>query len=482
MKDKWEVVIGLEIHVQLNTKTKLFSPAPNQFGAEPNQNISSICTGQPGSLPLLNKEAVKKAVLFGLAVGAKIAERSTFDRKSYFYPDSPRNFQITQFTHPIIEGGFVEILLDGKSQKIAIQSAHLEDDAGTLKHFSSFSGVDDNRAGSPLIEVVSKPCMKTPKEASEYARAIRAIFQYIGASDANMELGKMRMDANVSVRLKGEKALRNKVEIKNMNSFHFLELAIEQEILRQIAIYEKDPEAIIPSSTCRFDPVKKSLSVMRTKERAADYRYMPEPDIPPVLLSQETIEEIKKLLPELPQARKKRYIEELKLSTEAASIITSDKALSDYFEKAQEFCTSAKMLCNWITVEIPGKLKDEDKTLISTGIPPEHLGGLIALIEKQTITTRMAKKIIDDMIKRPEKSPEDIIKGNADYVPLSDASAISPIVDQVLKDNPQSIIDFQKGRKKAFAFLVGQVMKQTKGKANPEIVNTLIHKKLDSNA
>jgi len=299
--ENFEPVIGLEIHTQLSTRTKLFSRTSYKFGNEPNSNIGIVDTGQPGALPVINGEAVKKAVLFGLAVNAQIAHSSRFDRKSYFYPDCPRNFQITQFDEPIIVGG--EVIADGKA--FQIEKAHLEDDAGMLKHFSDFAGVDFNRAGVPLIEVVSTPCMRTPKEASAFAMAVRAILQYIGASDGNMEEGSFRIDVNVSVRPKGSTELRNKVEIKNMNSFSNMELAIEAEARRQVKEYLAHPnmdiDKIVPPSTCRFENGK--IIVMRTKESAADYRYFPEPDLPPLVLSEEYIENIRTKLPELPQQR-----------------------------------------------------------------------------------------------------------------------------------------------------------------------------------
>ena len=483
LKD-WDVVIGLEIHVQLNTHTKLFSPAPNTFGENPNQNISTICTGQPGSLPLLNEAAVEKAVQFGLAVNADISRQSSFDRKSYFYPDSPRNFQITQFFHPIVKNGYVEISLEDSVKKVEITAAHLEDDAGTLKHFSSFTGVDDNRAGAPLMEIISAPCLKSASEAALYAKEIKSIFQYIGASDANMDQGQLRMDANISVRPQGETTLRNKVEIKNINSFHFLELAINQEISRQIAIYEKDPHAVIASSTCRFDPVQKTLTVMRKKESAEDYRYMPEPDIPPLMIEEELIERLTCSLPELRRARKNRYKEQLQLSKDAAEILTEEKALADYFEEALSFCPSslsANLLANWITIEFFGRAKEAGKHFLSTSIPEKHIGSLITLIEDKTITSRIAKSIADEMMKKPHTSPQTIVQENPDYLPMSDPAIIEPIVEKILQDHPQSIEGFKNGKQKAISFLVGQVMKSTKGKASPEVVNTLLHKKLDSN-
>ena len=310
--EDWEPVIGLEIHVQLNTKSKIFSSAPNRFGDEPNTNITDVCTGQPGTLPVLNKEAVRKAVQFGCAIHSQISLFSKFDRKSYFYPDSPRNFQITQFDKPIVVGGTVIADIGGQTKHFAVNRAHLEDDAGMLKHFSTFAGVDYNRAGVPLLEIVSEACMHSPKEAIAYAMAVKAIMEYIDASDCNMDEGSLRVDCNISVRRKGEKNLRPKSEIKNLNSFYNMEMALESEIRRQIRTYSLQPHEdhakLIPSATYRFDPEKKETVLMRLKEQAEDYRYFPEPDLPPILLTESYIEAIRAALPELPHQRFKRYI------------------------------------------------------------------------------------------------------------------------------------------------------------------------------
>lgn len=476
--DMWEPVIGLEIHAQLNTKTKIFSSAPNRFGDEPNVNISAVCTGQPGALPVLNKEAVRKAVQFGLAIGAKISNLSTFDRKSYFYPDSPRNFQITQFENPLLIGG--EVRSNGKIFKV--NRAHIEDDAGMLKHFSTFAGVDYNRAGSPLIEIVSEACMHSAKDASSYASAVRAILLYLDACDGNMEEGSLRMDANISVRPKGEKGLRPRIEIKNMNSFSFLEMAITSEVSRQIKLYlnnpHKDPLELIPPGTYRWDPEGKQAVLMRRKESADDYRYFPEPDLTPLILTDAYIDEIRSTLPELPHDRYKRYISDLGLSEYSAEVLINEKFLSDYFEMALKECKNARLLCNWITVEFAGRLKDTGKTLLDLGIMPSHMAKLVQLIDDNKITGRIAKSVADDMLANPGTDPETIVAKNPDYQPLDDLSAIEPLVDQVLAANPQSVADFKAGRDKAFAFLVGSVMKLTRGKASPQIVNDLLKKKL----
>lgn len=476
--DMWEPVIGLEIHAQLNTRSKIFSSAPNHFGDEPNVNISVVCTGQPGALPVLNQEVVRKAVQFGLAIGADISRVSTFDRKSYFYPDSPRNFQITQFETPLLRGG--KILAGGKT--FQIDRAHIEDDAGMLKHFTTFAGIDYNRAGAPLIEIVSEPCIHSAADAVAYASAIRTNLLYLDACDGNMEEGSLRIDVNISVRPIGEKGLRPRVEIKNMNSFTFLEMAIHAEISRQISLYLNNPHKefleLIPPGTYRWDLERKQTVLMRRKESADDYRYFPEPDLTPLVLTDVYIDQIRATLPELPHDRFRRYVSDLGLTEYAALTLINEKPLSDYFEETLKFCNSPRLLCNWITVEFAGRLKESGQTLTDIGIPPQHLAKLIEMIEQNRITGRIAKSVADDMILSPHLNPETIVAKNPDYLPTSDIGSIEPIVDQVLAENPQSVADFKAGREKAFAYLVGAVMKLTRGKASPQIVNDLLHKKM----
>lgn len=481
--DKWEAVIGLEIHVELNTKSKLFSVAPNHFGDDPNTNITEVCTGQPGALPVLNKEAVRKAVQFGCAIQAEIAKFSKFDRKSYFYPDSPRNFQITQYDQPIVKGGTIITELNGEEKSFAVNRVHLEDDAGMLKHFSTFAGVDYNRAGCPLIEIVSEPCIHTPQEAVAYATTIKAILQYIDVSDCNMEEGSLRIDTNISVRPKGEKTLRNKIEIKNMNSFTFMEMALKSEIYRQIEEYLNHPhvphDQIIQQATYRWDPEKKETVLMRRKETADDYRYFPEPDLVPIILTESYIEEIRQTLPELPLQRERRYIRDLDLSRHQAFVLTSEKALADYFEEALKTCSNPRSLANWLLVEFTGRLKDSGETILSIGIKPEHLATLINFIDQGKITGKIAKNVADDMVARPGIDPTAIVAENPDYQPLNDQALIERYVDQVLSENGQSIVDYQAGRDKAFAFLVGQVMKLCRGKASPQLVNELLKERIE---
>lgn len=477
--DLWEPVIGLEVHVQLKTKSKLFSGAPNHFGDEPNTNISPVCTGQPGSLPVLNKEALKKAILFGLAINANISRFSQFERKSYFYPDLPRNFQITQNDFPLIRGGSVIANFEGKTKSFEVHHAHLEDDAGMLKHFSSFAGVDYNRSGIPLLEIVSKPSIHSAKEAAMYAMALKSIMEYIDASDCDMDKGSLRIDANVSVRPKGETTLRNKTEVKNMNSFNFLEMAIEAEIRRQILFYTENPEKEIPISTYRWDAVSKKTILMRTKEKIEEYRYFPEPDLPPLVLSEAFISEIKKSLPELPHERFKRYQEQYNLSSYNASFLVNDKKLASFFEEALNYCNNARSLCNWITVEFAGRLKERHETLDSLNISPKNVAKLVLLIDNATITGKIAKKVADEMVLFPNKDPGEIIKENPDYIPLTDETAIDALIDEVVKTNPQSVKDYKEGKTKAFAYLIGQIMKLSKGKASPNLVNELLKKKLE---
>ncbi len=476
--ENWEVVIGLEIHVQLNTKSKMFGTEPYHFGSEPNMNIGVVCTGQPGSLPVVNREAVRKAVQFGCAVKAHVALLSRFDRKSYFYPDNPKNFQITQFEQPIVQGGMIVTEVNGKTKHFNINRAHLEEDSGMLKHFTTFSGVDFNRAGVPLLEIVSEPCIHSPKEAAAYAMAIKAIMEYIDASDCNMDEGSLRMDANISVRPKGEQKLRTKVEIKNMNSFSHMEEALESEIRRQIQFYTAHPHDKIEQGTYRFDPETGKVVLMRLKEAAEDYRYFPEPDLPPLELSPDYIEQIRASLPELPRDRYFRYLNDLKIPEQPANLLVNDKKLSDYFEEALQKCSNGKSLANWLTIEFPGRLKDKGKSLWELDIPSSHIAELVSLIDQGTINGKIAKSVADEMVEKPHLSPSSIVEQNPDFKPIQNTSEIEALIDQVLTDNPQAAADYKAGINKAFAYLIGQVMKLSRGKASPDLVNSILEKKL----
>lgn len=473
---QWEPVIGLEIHVALSTRSKIFSGAPHHFGDPPNTNIDIFSTGQPGTLPVLNREVIQKAVQFGCAVGADIQLFSQFDRKSYFYPDSPRNFQITQFYHPILRGGRVTVEVAGVEKHFSITRAHLEDDAGMLKHFSDFAGVDDNRAGIPLLEIVSDPCFHDPQDAVAYAMAVKSIMQYLGASDCNMEEGSLRIDANVSVRKKGESGLRTKVEIKNMNSFAFLETALRAEIRRQIKLYLQNQKEQVFQATYRWDAAKKETVLMRRKENAEDYRYFPEPDLRPILLTAAEIQGIRDTLPEMPLQRKRRYIQQLELSPQHAALLTANKALADYFEQALTLCPNPRSLCNWIVVEFSGRLKEGD--LMTLGIAPREIAALVNLIDAGKVTGKIAKSIADDLIRSPQLSVEQILKDNPGYTTLHNEKEIESYVEEALRANAQSVADYLAGNQKAFASLVGHVMALSRGTADPQLVNRLLRQKL----
>lgn len=480
-KSNWEAVIGLEIHVELNTQSKLFSTAHNRFACPPNTNITEVCTGQPGALPVLNKEAVKKAIQIGLALNSEINLCSKFDRKSYFYPDSPRNFQITQYDEPILIGGFVQCEVEDKEMIFQIARAHLEDDAGMLKHFPNHTLVDYNRAGVPLLEIVSEPCLHTPYQASCYARTIRSIIQYVGASDCNMQEGSLRFDANVSVRKKGEEGFRNKTEIKNMNSFRNMEQALTKEIERQVGIYlehpEKASETLIQQATFRWDADRQQAILMRKKEYDQDYRYFPEPDLPPLVLTKQTIESLRLSLPELPLQRKRRYMQDYQLKKESADLLTQEKRLSDYFEEGLQYTSQAKSLCNWILVEFGGKL-DKQKHLEDVGICAKDVAQLVNMIHKGKINGKIAKKVAEDMLKNPHQSPEKIVEANPNYQPLNQRKDIEEFVDLAIKENEKSVCDYKAGKEKALSHLMGKVMQKSKGKASPAIVEALLKEKL----
>jgi aspartyl-tRNA(Asn)/glutamyl-tRNA(Gln) amidotransferase subunit B len=481
--EAWEAVIGLEVHVELNTRSKLFSPAPNRFGDEPNTNITDICTGHPGTLPVLNREAVYKAVRFGSAIQAQIARYSRFDRKSYFYPDSPRNFQITQFEMPLILGGRLTADVHGGAKTFAITKTHLEDDAGMLKHFTHFAGVDYNRAGVPLIEIVSDPCIFSSHEAVAYATGLKAILEYLDVSDCNMEQGSLRIDANISVRPKGESNLRNKIQIKNLNSFTFMAAALESEFKRQVREYvthrDRPPHEVIRQATYRWDQDKNMTVLMREKERAEDYRYFIEPDLPPLILEEEYISSILASLPELPYEKEKRYIQDYGIFHESAAILVSEKPLADYFEKALPFCANPKGLCNWIITEFAGRLKEKGIKIWDSQIRPEDVGELVQMIDAGQITGKIAKEVADRMVAKPGVAPETIVAENPELAPLADIQKLEAIIDQVLSEHAQTVADYKAGKKLAFGYLVGQVMKATQGKAPPPLVNRILNEKIE---
>lgn len=479
---KYEAVIGLEVHTELQTKTKIFCSCRTSFGADPNTNVCPVCLGLPGVLPVLNKKVLEYAVRAGLALNCEISRFSKFDRKNYYYPDLPKNFQTSQFDLPICEHGYLDVEVEGEKRRIRITRAHMEEDAGKLVHHgtsitdSDYSLVDYNRTGTPLLEIVSEPDMRSAKEAVAYMEKMRAILQYVGISDCRMEEGSLRCDANVSVRPVGQKELGTKTEIKNINSFKGVERAIEYEAMRQAELLEDGGKVVQETRT--WDEKEGVTKSMRTKEEANDYRYFPEPDLVPFTVSDEYIENIRKSLPELPDARKERYMKEFGLSPEDAVLMTNDKATADYFEAAVEAGADPKACVNWLMGEFASQLSTDGIEIAKAPVSAENLAALLKLISKGTISGKIAKKVFATMWKEGG-NPEEIVKAQG-LVQISDTAELSKLVDEVVGKNPKAVEDFKAGKKKAVGALVGQIMKATKGKANPRVINELLNKKLQS--
>ena len=477
---KYEAVIGLEVHTELQTTTKIFCGCKTSFGAEPNTNVCPVCLGLPGVLPVLNKRELEFAVRAGLALNCEISRFSKFDRKNYYYPDLPKNFQTSQFDLPICERGHLDIEVNGEKKQIRITRAHMEEDAGKLVHHgtsitdSDYSLVDYNRTGTPLLEIVTEPDMRSAKEAVAYLEKMRAILQYIGISDCRMEEGSLRCDANVSVRPVGQKELGTKAEIKNINSFKGVEKAIEYEALRQAEILEDGGKIIQETRT--WDEKEGVTKSMRTKEEANDYRYFPEPDLAPFTVSEEYIEDIRKTLPELPDERRERYIANFGLSSTDAQYMTNDKDTSDYFEKVVAAGADPKVSVNWIMGEFASQLSNAGIEIAKAPVTPENLAKLLALIAKGTISGKIAKKVFAEMWK-DGADPEEIVKAQG-LVQISDTGALKELVVKVIANNPKAVEDFKAGKKKAVGALVGQIMKETKGKANPKVINELLNDEL----
>ena len=472
----WETVIGLETHVQLSTKTKLFSRASTAFGASPNTNVNLIDCGLPGVLPSVNKEAFYKAIRFGLAIGAHINQTSIFDRKNYFYADLPKGYQITQMDEPIVLGGSIEIHLDKSTKKINITRAHLEEDAGKSIHdeFEGFSGIDLNRAGTPLLEIVSEPEISSAKEAVAYMKAMHQLVTYLDVSDGNMAQGSLRCDANVSVRKFGDRELGTRTEIKNINSFKFIEKAINFEIKRQIKVLESGK--IVTQETRLYDSAKDETRPMRSKEFANDYRYFPEPDLLPVVISNEEMQKIKNEFPELPKEKEARYQEEYKLSGYDAQIIASSKSMADFFESAIENTKNYALLANWLIGEISAYLNKELIDIKESKLSPENISMLINRIDDQTISGKIGKSIFEEMC-ISGSSPDEIIDSQG-LKQITDDDAIEKIIDKVIANNPKQVAGYKAGKDKLFGFFIGQVMKETQGKANPQAVNKILKEKL----
>ena len=477
-KGDYEVVIGLEVHAELSTKTKIFCSCPTDFGGEPNTHCCPVCMAMPGALPVLNEKVVEYAIKAGLATNCEIADISKNDRKNYYYPDLPKSYQISQFDMPLCREGFVEIDLEnGEKKKIRLVRIHIEEDAGKLNHdpYGRGSLVDLNRAGVPLIEMVSYPDLRSTKEVDSYLKKLKAILQYIDVSDCKMQEGSLRADVNVSVRKKGDTEFGTRTEMKNMSSFRSIVRAIEYEYQRQIDVIEDGGE--IYQETLRWDEVSGKTFPMRNKENANDYRYFPEPDLVTIKISEEMKEKIKNSLPEMPEKRRERYVKEFNLPEYDANVLTMEKPLSDMFEGATKVCNNPKAVSNFIMSDIIGILNNKELEANQIPFTSEHLGKLIMLIDKGTISTSIAKKVLTELFENP-KEPEKIIEEKG-WVQISDEGAIKEVVLKILEANPQSVADFKAGKDRALGFLVGQAMKETRGKANPQMLNKMFLEELN---
>lgn len=476
---QWEVVIGLEIHVQLSTKSKIFSGSSTAYGAEPNTQMSTVDMGLPGVLPVFNGEALKKSVMFGLAVGAKINKRSVFDRKNYFYPDSPKAYQISQLYYPVVGEGYIDIELDdGVTKRIGVTRAHMEEDAGKSLHenFHGQTGIDLNRAGTPLLEIVSEPDMRSAVEAVAYMKKIHSIVRYLGISDGNMQEGSFRCDANVSLRPKGQEEFGTRAELKNINSFKFVEKAINVEIERQMDILEDGGKVV--QETRLYDADKNETRSMRSKEEANDYRYFPDPDLLPIVISDEEIEAIRKTLPELPDDKCARYIAELGFTEKDARALTIDRNMADYFELVQQALGDAKMAANWLLGEVSALINKNDMDFKDCPVTAELLIGLLQRIKDNTISGKIAKQVFEAMW--AGEGDADSIIDKKGLKQITDTGAIEVIIDEVISNNPGQVAEFQAGKEQLIGYFVGQVMKASRGKANPGQVNQLLQQKLKS--
>jgi len=474
----YEAVIGLEIHVQLATKSKIFSAASTAYGAEPNTQACAVDVALPGVLPVLNKEAVHMATKFGLAIGAEVAHRSVFARKNYFYPDLPKGYQISQFELPIVGKGHIDIELEsGETKRIGVTRAHLEEDAGKSLHedFAGMTGIDLNRAGTPLLEVVSEPDMRSAVEAVAYMKKMHSLVRYLEICDGNMQEGSFRCDANVSVRPEGQQEFGTRAEIKNINSFRFVERAINHEIERQVDLIEDGGKVM--QETRLYDSNKDETRSMRSKEEANDYRYFPDPDLLPVVIDDAYLEQVRQELPELPEEKKQRYMDEFDLSVYDASVLTSSRELADYFEVVVATTADAKLSANWITGELAARLNKEELDISESKVAADAYAGLISRIKDNTISGKIAKDVFDAMW-NGEGSADDIIESKG-LKQITDSGAIEAMVDEVIAGNPGQFEQLKAGKDKLMGFFVGQVMKASKGKANPAQVNELMRKKLD---
>ncbi|VBB08554.1 glutamyl-trna(gln) amidotransferase subunit b signature [Lucifera butyrica] len=475
----YEVVIGLEVHSELKTQSKIFCGCSTKFGAEQNTNVCPVCLGLPGVLPVINEKVVEFAVRAGLALNCEILPFSKFDRKNYYYPDLPKNFQTSQYDLPIAVNGYLDIEVDGKTKRIGITRVHMEEDAGKLVHSGTISNseyalVDYNRTGVPLIEIVSEPDLRSPEEAKAYLEKLKAILEYIDVSDCKMEEGSLRCDANISLRPRGETQLGTKSELKNLNSFRSVQRGLEYEVLRQTEILAEGGRVI--QETRSWDEAKGMTLSMRSKEQAHDYRYFPEPDLVPIVVDLQWVEDIRRHLPELPDARQARLMEAYGLSSYDAAVITASRAMADYFDVLVELGAEAKTAANWLMGDVSKHLNAAALSIADSPVTAEKLAGLLVLLQKGTISGKIAKAVFEDMWESG-KDAETIVKEKG-LVQISDEGAIVAVVDAVLAANPQSVADFKAGKDRAIGFLVGQIMKQTKGRANPELVNKLLRERM----
>ena len=480
MSERYETVIGLEVHAQLRTRTKMFCGCSTAFGAAPNTQTCPVCQGNPGSLPVINQRAIEFGIRTALALGCTVNLQNRFARKHYFYPDMPKNYQISQYEEPLAEHGTLEVAAGGAPRAIGIQRLHLEEDVGKLVHEGDFataraSHVDYNRAGVPLMEIVSKPDLRSPEEAGAYLRALRAIVVYLGVCDGNMEEGSLRCDANVSLRIAGSDVLGTKVEIKNLNSFRHVQHALEYEVKRQAQALDAGERLV--QETRLWDPERARTVSMRSKEFAHDYRYFPEPDLPPLDLPAAEIERLRGDLPELPAAKRVRFVQAYGLSPHEAELLGQGRGLADYFEAAARESGRPKAVANWVLNELLRELPgDDDAAVAACPVTPPRLAGLLALIEDGTISGKIAKDVFEKMLRTGEEAPAIVAREGLTQV--ADAGALAGVVDQVLAQHAKVVDDWRSGKKAAMGFLVGQVMKATQGKANPALVNQLLGEKL----
>jgi len=476
---EYEPVIGLEVHAQLLTRSKIFCGCSTTFGEGPNTQACPVCTGQPGSLPVINRKAVEFAIRLGLATNCHIAPYSVFARKNYFYPDLPKGYQISMYEYPLAEHGFIEITVQGEKKRISLIRIHMEEDAGKLKHGETpetarFSYVDFNRTGVPLVEIVSGPDIRSPQEAGEYLRRLRAILQYLEICTGDMEKGTFRCDANVSVRPKGQKEFGTRTELKNMNSFRHVEKALEYEIQRQMELL-KEGEPII-QETRLFDADQGVTLSMRGKEEAHDYRYFPDPDLVPLRIDERWIEEIRQSLPELPDQKKERFIRDYKIPEYDAEILTSTKAMANYFEECVRLFPQPKTVSNWMMGELLRELKRDDREVDQCPVTSKHLAEMLHMVKDGTISGKIAKEVFETMY-RTGAQPAKIVYERG-WIQIHDSGEIESAIEKVLQANLKLVEDYRNGKEKVFDFLVGEVMKATKGKANPKMVNELLRKKL----